>query len=64
MFEAPAVIAGLDDVAMMGDAIQKRGGHLGITEHGRPLPEGEVGGYDDAGLLIELADQVEQQLAA
>src|SRR3546814_6840053 len=63
-FEAPAVIAGLDDIAMMSDAIEERGGHLGIAEHGWPLPEREVGGDDNAGLLVELADQMEQQLAA
>ena len=49
---------------MMGDAVEERGGHLGIAEHGGPLAKGEVGGDDDAGLLIEFADQVEQQLAA
>src|SRR3546814_3897055 len=43
VFEAPAVIAGLDDIAMMSDAIEERGGHLGIAEHGWPLPEREVG---------------------
>jgi hypothetical protein len=36
--EAPAVVAGLDDVAVMGDAIEQRGRHLGIAEHGRPFP--------------------------
>ena len=64
VLEAPAVITGLDDVAMMGDAVQQRGGHLGIAEHGRPFAEREVGGDDHRGLLVELANQVEQQLAA
>src|SRR3546814_3028110 len=49
------------DVAMMGDAIEQRGGHLGIAEHGGPFAEREVGGDDDAGLLVELADEMEQQ---
>ena len=49
---------------MMGDAIEERGGHLGIAEHGGPFAEREVGGDDNAGLLVELADQMEQQLAA
>ena len=64
MLEAPAVVAGLDDIAMVGDAVEQRGGHLGIAEHGGPLAEGEVGGDDDRGLLVELADQVEQELPA
>jgi len=38
VLEAPAVIAGLDDVAMVGDAIKESGGHLGVAEHRRPLP--------------------------
>ena len=62
MFEAPAVVAGLDDVAVVGDAVEQGRGHLGIAEHGRPFAEGEVRGDDDAGPLIKLADEVEQQL--
>jgi hypothetical protein len=64
VFEAPTVIASLDDVAMMGDAIQERGGHFEIIKHGGPFAKGEIGGDDDAGLLTQLADQMEQQLAA
>ncbi len=33
VLEAEAVIAGLDDVAMMGQAVEQRCGHLGIPEH-------------------------------
>jgi len=43
VLEAPAVIAGLDDVAMMGDAIEESGGHFGIAEHGWPFPERQIG---------------------
>ena len=45
---------------MVRDAIEQRGVHLGVAEDGGPLAEGEVGGDDDRGLLVELADQVEQ----
>jgi hypothetical protein len=31
--EAPTVIAGFNDVAMVGQPIEQRGGHLGVTEH-------------------------------
>jgi hypothetical protein len=31
--EAPAVIAGFDNVAVVGQAIEQCSGHLGITEH-------------------------------
>ena len=46
-FEAPAVVAGLDDVAVVGQAIEQRGRHLGVTEDARPFTEGEIGGDDD-----------------
>ena len=64
VLEAPALVAGLDDVAVVGEAIEQRRGHLGVAEDGRPFAEGEVGGDDDRGLLVEPADQVEQELAA
>ena len=62
--EAPTVIAGLDDVAVVGQAIEQRSRHLGITKDARPFTEGEVCGDDDLGAFIEAADEVEQELAA
>ncbi|MCS3929300.1 hypothetical protein M2175_004331 [Bradyrhizobium elkanii] len=62
-FEAPAVIAGFDDVTVMGQPIEQRGGHFGVAEHARPFAEGEIGGHDDGGALIEPADEVEEKLA-
>ena len=53
--EAPAVVTGLDDVAVVGEAIEQRGGHLGITEDARPFAERQVGGDDDRGALVEPA---------
>ena len=49
---------------MMGETIEERGRHLGVAEHARPLAEGKIGGDDDRGLLVEPADQVEEELAA
>jgi len=46
VLEAPAVVAGLDDIAMVRDAVEQRGGHLGVTEHGRPFAKGQLGGDD------------------
>ena len=43
----------------MRKTIEQGGGHLGITEHSGPFAEAEIGGDDDAGVLIELAEQVE-----
>ena len=63
-FEAPTVVAGFDDLAVVGQPIEERGRHLGVAEDGRPFPEVEVGGDDDRGALVEPTDQVEQELAA
>ena len=62
-FESPAIVAGLDDVTVMGQPVEQRGGHLGIAEHAGPFAEGEIGGDDDGGALVEPADEVEQELA-
>ena len=61
-FEAPAVVAGLDDIAVVGQSIEQRGRHLGVAEHTRPFTEGEIGSDDDGGALVETADEVEEQL--
>lgn len=49
---------------MMGQPIEQSRGHLGIAEHARPFGEAEVRGDDDAGLLVELGEQMEQERAA
>ena len=63
-FEAPTVVAGLDDVTVMGQPVEQRGRHLGIAEHTRPFAERKIGGDDDGGALVEAADEMEQELAA
>ena len=64
VFEPPAGVAGLDDVVMVGQAVEHGSGHLGIAEDLRPIGECQVGGDEQRGVLVEFADQVEQQLAA
>jgi hypothetical protein len=56
VFEAPPVMARLNDIAVMGQAIEQRGCHLGVAEHTGPFSECEVGGDDDGGALIEPAN--------
>ena len=63
-FEAPAVVSGLDDIAVVRQTIEERGRHLGICEDTGPLTEGQVGGDDDRGALVEPADEMEQELTA
>lgn len=48
----------------MGETIEQRGCHFRIAEHAGPLAEAEVGRDDDAGTLVEFAQQVEQERAA
>ena len=33
------LVAGFDDLAVMSEAVQERGGHLGVTEGGGPFAE-------------------------
>jgi hypothetical protein len=37
VFEAPAAIARLNDIARMGQVIEQRGCHLGVAEYTRPF---------------------------
>ena len=62
--EAEAVIPGFKDVAVVGEAVEECRCHLGIAEDASPFAEAEVGGDDDAGLLVELAEHMEQQRPA
>ena len=48
----------------MRQAVEQSGCHFGVTEHIRPFAEAEIAGDNDTGLLIELAEQVEQKRAA
>jgi len=64
IFEAPAVVSCFEDVTVVRQAIQQRCCHLGIAKDVGPFAEAEVGGDNDAGLLIELAEQMEQQCTA
>ena len=45
----------------MGEAVEQRRRHLGIAEHGRPFAEAQVRCDDDAGSLVELAQEIEEQ---
>ena len=61
MAEAVGLIAGFNDVAVMGEPVQQCRGHLGITEDSGPLGKRQVGGDQNAGVLIEFGQQMEQQ---
>ena len=46
---------------MMGNSVEQCRGHFGIAEHLYPFCEVEIGGDNQRGFFIELADQVKQQ---
>ena len=48
----------------MSEAIEQRGGHLGVAKYARPFAESEIGGDDDRGAFVEPADEMEKELAA
>jgi hypothetical protein len=64
VLEAPAFVAGLDDVAVMREAVEQGSGHFRIAKDARPFAEGQIGGDDDRGAFVETADHVEQELSA
>jgi hypothetical protein len=64
VFEAPTFVAGLDDLAVMCEPVEECGGHLGIPEDARPFTECQIGCDEDRGSFVELADEMEQELAA
>ena len=46
VLQPPAVVAGLEDVAVVGEPVEQGRGHLGVAEDGGPFAEGQVGGDD------------------
>ena len=61
LFEPVGVVTGLQDVAVVGHAIQEGGGHLGVAEDLHPFPELKVGCDDQGGFLVALAEEVKEQ---
>ena len=49
---------------MVGQAVEQCGRHLGVAEDARPFTEAEIGGDDNAGALMKLAQEMEEQRAA
>ena len=52
--EPVGLVSRLDDVAMVGQPVEQGRGHLGVTEHARPLRKRQIGGDHHAGVFIEL----------
>ena len=52
VLHAEALVYGLQDVAVMREPVEERGGHLGVAEHAGPFAEAEVGGDNDVDGLV------------
>ena len=61
VLETEPVVSGFENVAAVGEMVEQRGRHLGVAEYGGPLAEAEISRDDDAGALVELAQQMEEQ---
>ena len=59
-----AIAVHLEDVDMMGEAIEQRAGQSLGAEHAGPLIEGQIAGHDDRAAFVALAEDLEQQLGA
>ena len=51
VLEPPAVVAGLDDLAVVRHPVQERRSHLGVAEDLGPLAEGEIRRHQHRGPL-------------
>lgn len=63
VFKSVAVVAGLDDVAVVGESIPQGSRHFCVPKYVCPFSEAEIDVDDEACMLVELADDVEQQRA-
>jgi hypothetical protein len=54
----------LNDVAVMGEPVEQRRGHLSFAEYVRPFGEAQVGDDDDTSVLVQFRQQLKQQCTA
>lgn len=62
--QAVAFAAGLQDVAAVGQAVQRGAGESLVAEDFGPVLERQVGGQDDAGPFVRGGNDVEEQVGA
>lgn len=62
--DAVGLATELQEPAVVDDAVDDRGGHLVVSEHGAPAGELEVRGQDEAAFLVGIGDDLEQQSCA
>src|SRR3954451_6167586 len=62
--EAPGLGAGVDDVGLVGDAVDDGLGETGVGEDLGPFAEGQVGGDDQAAAFVAFGDDLEDELGS
>ena len=60
--QPPGVGPCLDDVGTEGESVDDCLAEAGVGEDARPLAEGQVGGDDQAGAFVALAEDLEDEL--
>ena len=61
MFEPKAVAVHLEDVNVVGKAIEQRTSEALGSEHTGPFIEGQIAGDDDGAAFVALTEDLEQQ---
>jgi hypothetical protein len=59
--EAPGLAAGLDDVGLVGEAVDDGLGESGVGEDLGPFAEGQVGGDDQAAAFVAFGEDLEDE---
>lgn len=59
--EAVTVVTGFQGVAAMREPVKQRGGYPGVAKDSRSFGAAEISGDGYVGVLIEFANEVEQQ---
>lgn len=58
--EPPAIVAGLDNVAVMGQSVEQRGGH---ADQRVPLIDGELAGDDGGAAAVAVLQDLQEVVA-
>ena len=62
IFQPIGIPIEVEDLSMVQKTIEHCRGHDLVSEHLRPIGEALVGGNDDRGFLVELANEVEERV--
>jgi hypothetical protein len=58
VLEAPALVTGLDDIAVMGQPVEECCRHFGVAKDAGPFAKGKISGDNDRGALVKPTETV------